>query len=44
MTELVQQDDHQIVLRAVIVIEPEIEIEVAAELRDDLGKTYWQSE
>ena len=35
MPELVKQHDNQVVLHAVVVVEPEVEIEIAAELGDD---------
>ncbi|MBW8868078.1 MAG: hypothetical protein JF610_12250 [Acidobacteria bacterium] len=44
MPELVQQHDDEIVFEAVVIVEPEVEVEVAAELRDDFRRRRGQAE
>lgn len=38
MTKLVQQYDNEIVLRTVVVVQPEVEVEIAAELTVNIGR------
>jgi hypothetical protein len=40
MPELVKQHDNQVVLHAVVVVEPEVETEIAAELGDDFRRPW----